>query len=138
MRCWRCDQVGHIGSCCASLLIYIWCMIGTFLVHCKRHLLAVWLAHVLWMIWHTYMGFIILWYWCMVMYIFGTLIDGICLMILHHCYYLISTTIGICLIHGYGTWFMMETYHEWYDTLFAMLVDSHGWHIGICTWLAYW
>jgi hypothetical protein len=47
-----------------------------------------------------------------VMYMFGTLIYGICLMILHHWYYLISTKIGICLIHGYDTWFMMETYHE--------------------------
>ena len=28
---------------------------------------------------------------------------------------------------------MMETYHEWYDTLFGMLVDAHGWHIGRCT-----
>jgi hypothetical protein len=27
-------------------------------------------------------------------------------------YYLITTTIGICLIHGYGTCFMMETYRE--------------------------
>jgi len=94
-------------SCCTSLLIYSWCMIGTFLVHWKRHLLAVWLAHVLWRIWHTYMGFIILWYWCMVMYMFGTLIDDICLMILHHWYYLISTTIGICLrylIVALGSW----------------------------------
>jgi hypothetical protein len=38
-----------------------------------------------------------LWCWCMVMYMFGTLIDDICLMILHHWYYLISTTIDICL-----------------------------------------
>ena len=36
-------------------------------------------------------------------------------------------------IHDCGTWFMMETYHEWYDTLFDMLVDAHGWHIGRCT-----
>jgi hypothetical protein len=35
--------------------------------------------------------------WCMVMYMFGTLIDGICFMILHLWYYLINTTIGICL-----------------------------------------
>jgi hypothetical protein len=33
----------------------------------------------------------------MVMYMFGTLIDGICLMILHHWYYLISTTIEFFL-----------------------------------------
>jgi hypothetical protein len=64
-------------SCCTSLLICSWCMISTFLLHWKRHLLAVRLAHVLWRIWHTYMGFIILWYWCMVMYMFGTPIDGI-------------------------------------------------------------
>jgi hypothetical protein len=24
------------------------------------------------------------------------------------------------------------------DTLFGMLVDAHGWHIGGCTCLAYW
>jgi hypothetical protein len=24
------------------------------------------------------------------------------------------------------------------NTLFGMLVDAHGWHIGRCTWLAYW
>jgi hypothetical protein len=33
----------------------------------------------------------------MLICMFGTLIDGICLMIVHHWYYLISTTIGICL-----------------------------------------
>jgi hypothetical protein len=36
-------------------------------------------------------------WWCTC---FGKLIYGICLMILNHWYYLIRTTIGICLIHG--------------------------------------
>ena len=41
-------------------------------------------------------------------------------------------------IHDCGTWFMVETYHERYDTLFGILVDAQGWNSGICTWLEYW
>jgi hypothetical protein len=63
---WLSYILGHVVDelmrwlCCTSLmshiLIYSWCMIGTYLVHWLRHLLAVWLAHGLWLIWHTYMG----------------------------------------------------------------------------------
>jgi hypothetical protein len=71
----------------------------------------------------------------MVIFMFGTLIDGICLMIVHHWYYLISTTNWYLFeIHGYDTWS-----HIGRCTLFGILVDAygwHGWHIGRCTWLS--
>ena len=90
----------------------------------------------------------------MLMYKFGTLIDGICLddstwLKVHHWYYLISKTIGICLrymVMALGSWWrhimsdMTLVWHIGRCTLFGMLVDAHGWHgwnIGRRTWLSH-
>jgi hypothetical protein len=91
----------------------------------------------------------------MLMYMFGTLIDAMCLMIVHHWYYLINTTIGICLrdvVMALGSrWRHIMTdmtlvWHigrctrlaYWWMHMVGILVDAHGWHTSGCTWLAYW
>ena len=44
-------------------------------------------------------------------------------------------------IHDCDTWFMVETYLEWYDSFLmhmaGILVDAHGWHDGRGIWLVH-
>jgi hypothetical protein len=71
----------------------------------------------------------------MLICMFGTLIDDICLMIVHHWYYLINTTIGICLrymVMALGSWWrhimsdMTIVWHFGRYTCWHMVDTFHG------------
>ena len=148
-------KLWHLGYA-----IYLDDVLEAYLLERLMHAFSIWMGYTLghvvgelmrWSCCTSLMIHILIYNW----YMFGTLIDGICLMILHHWYYLINTTIGICLrymIVALGSWWrhiMSDMPHGWhigrfiwlayqYMHMVCILVDAHGWHIGGCTWLSYW